>query len=127
MHNREMLIRSAELIRFVQGAEMTEQPARPRKLQRSDYNLAASVTFPSGKQVGIRLESLSAQGLIARVEDWLPIGLDVLINIPGVGDVHAEIGWQMKGKFGGDFVVPLTSAQLLIAELLALDQIRDGP
>jgi hypothetical protein len=61
---------------------------------------------------------------MAKADEWLRPAMQVLIIVPALGPIRTGIAWQMAGRFGGSFQVPLTAAQLFAAGMTGLEQGR---
>lgn len=79
------------------------------------YRTRASVTglgiFP------VQVVNISANGFMARTETELPVGQELTIRLPVVGEVKAEVRWALGGRIGCQFARMIDLAPYL--ELLA--------
>jgi hypothetical protein len=62
-----------------------------------------------------RICDLSSQGFGATSVRPLPIGSMVMISLPMVGEVRAQVRWALGGTFGAHFLDPIDVAELLPA------------
>ena len=78
------------------------QPER-RSCEREEvfYRTRASAagigSFP------VQVVNISAQGLMARSEAELPVGQQLTVRLPVVGEVRAEVRWSLGGRIGCQF------------------------
>lgn len=53
-----------------------------------------------GRQLDSRIWNISDGGFMAECEVKLPIGSEVVVELPGRGKVRAEIRWAVGWRFG---------------------------
>jgi hypothetical protein len=63
-------------------------------------NTETIVEDGSGRQLDSRLWNISEGGFMAECEVKLPIGSEVVVDLPGRGRVRAEIRWAVGWRFG---------------------------
>ena len=76
---------------------------KPNYIQRPPrWSIAAdtSVVDGCGRQLQTRLWNISKGGFMAECEEKLPIGAEVIIDLPGRGPVRAEVRWALGWRFG---------------------------
>ncbi len=56
----------------------------------------------------INIRDVSASGFMAECAEPVRIGSYVLLEIPGVGPVHAQVRWQLGLRMGGMFLDPIS-------------------
>jgi hypothetical protein len=58
--------------------------------------------------VEVRVCDISRCGFMAECDDAVAIGSHVLLDVPGIGPVHAQVRWQLAGRMGGMFLDPIS-------------------
>jgi hypothetical protein len=59
----------------------------------------------SSLEVG--LVDVSATGFRARCDAMILSGSPVWIELPGIGEVEAQVSWRRRGEIGARFIVPI--------------------
>ena len=80
---------------------------RPRDAER--FAVAVSVRLkPEGSRViTVTSGDLSTTGLMAHVDRPVPLGCQVSVELPGIGDVPAKVRWTVGGRVGMRFGMPI--------------------
>jgi hypothetical protein len=65
----------------------------------------------SWSSLEVRLVDVSAAGFRAECEARVLPGSAIWIDLPGVGEVEAQVSWRRDGELGARFVVPLDPAR----------------
>lgn len=76
---------------------------KPNYVQRPPrWSISADTTVVDGcgRQLETRLWNISQGGFMAECEERLPIGAEVVIDLPGRGLVRAEVRWALGWRFG---------------------------
>ncbi|HEY5712366.1 MAG TPA: PilZ domain-containing protein [Allosphingosinicella sp.] len=84
---------------------------RSRRTPRVAVDESASLTPPDRYKVEIKVRDVSASGFMAECAQPVLIGSNILLEIPGVGPVHAQVRWQLGNKMGGMFLDPISLAR----------------
>jgi hypothetical protein len=77
--------------------------SKPNYVQRPPrWSITAetAVIDGCGRQLQTRLWNISKGGFMAECEEKLPIGAEVVIDLPGRGLVRAEVRWALGWRFG---------------------------
>jgi hypothetical protein len=77
--------------------------SKPNYVQRPPrWSITAetAVIEGCGRQLQTRLWNISKGGFMAECEEKLPIGAEVVIDLPGRGLVRAEVRWALGWRFG---------------------------
>lgn len=61
--------------------------------------------------IEIRVRDVSTRGFMAECVEAVAIGSHVSLDIPGIGDVRAQVRWQIGTKMGGMFLDPISLEQ----------------
>jgi hypothetical protein len=61
--------------------------------------------------VEIKVKDISSAGFMAECAEPVRIGSYVSLDIPGIGQVQAQVRWQIGAKMGGMFLDPISLAQ----------------
>lgn len=91
-----------------------------RAAGREEVHFRARGTAPDGRPIALLIVNISAMGLMARCDDALAEGDRVLITLPVVGTIAAEIRWSLGGRIGCelDRTIDLASYYGLLAVML---------
>ena len=76
---------------------------KPNYVQRPPrWSITAdtSVIDGCGRQLETRLWNISQGGFMAECEEKLPLGAEIVIDLPGRGLVRAEVRWALGWRFG---------------------------
>lgn len=58
--------------------------------------------------VEVIVRNVSSAGFMAESPESVRIGSYVGLEIPGIGEVHAQVRWQLGGRMGGMFLDPIS-------------------
>ena len=72
-----------------------------------DARLKRSATY----QIEVTVKNLSSSGFMAECSEAVGIGSFVLLDVPGVGPVEAQVRWQIGSRIGGLFSHPISLAR----------------
>jgi hypothetical protein len=61
--------------------------------------------------VEIMVKDISSAGFMAECAEPVRIGSYVSLDIPGIGQVQAQVRWQIGTRMGGMFLDPISLAQ----------------
>jgi hypothetical protein len=61
--------------------------------------------------VEIKVRDISTAGFMAECAEPVRIGSYVSLDIPGIGQVQAQVRWQIGARMGGMFLDPISLAQ----------------
>jgi len=91
-----------------------------RDVPRDEVHYRVRAFGTDARPVSILVVNMSAQGLMARVDDDRPIGERLHITLPVVGVVVAEVRWSLGGRIGCELDQPISIADYydLLAALL---------
>lgn len=84
-----------------------DQSYRMRRSTRIAVDRTASLRPETWYDVEVRLRDLSTTGFLVETDDTIPIGSFVMIELPGIGAVHAQVRWQVGGRMGAMFLDPI--------------------
>lgn len=65
----------------------------------------------------VRLIDLSAEGFRAECEAMMLAGSAIWIDLPGIGEVEAQVSWRRRGELGARFVVPIDLSRCCVPAL----------
>ncbi len=90
-----------------------------REQPRRELRLETSGVLPGGVSANVTVHNISATGLL--LETSLPVerGETLVVELPQIGEVVADVVWVSGSLFGGAFAQPLSPAALAAAELRA--------
>jgi hypothetical protein len=78
-----------------------------RRSARTPISRKAQLTQQNWYNVEVNLCDLSSTGFMAECRENVSIGTYVMLDIPGLGPVRAQVRWQLGGRMGGMFVDPI--------------------
>jgi hypothetical protein len=87
-----------------------DQPAhyKDRKSRRLSVSGKADLRGQDRYRVEVRVRDVSTGGFMAECEQPVAIGSYVLLDVPGIGPVHAQVRWQLGSRMGGMFLDPIS-------------------
>lgn len=63
---------------------------------------------PNGwSSLEVRIVDLSESGFRAECEAMVMVGGPVWVDLPGLGEVEAQVTWRRRGEMGAKFVTPI--------------------
>ncbi|SEM50926.1 PilZ domain-containing protein [Sphingomonas gellani] len=71
-----------------------------RREHRDEVHHRTRGTGPDGRPLTLVVVNLSPSGLMVRCEADYAVGDSILVQLPLVGTVTAEIRWALGGRFG---------------------------
>lgn len=97
----------------------------PRRCER--YSLdgtSTKLSTPSQRAVEAMVRNIAIGGFMVECPVALEIGSPVLLDIPGIGPVKAQVRWQIGPQVGGMFIDPISLAE---CEWTASNPPNDSP
>ena len=55
----------------------------------------------------VRIVDMSDSGFRAECDAMVTVGGPVWIDLPGLGEVEAQVSWRKRGEIGAKFVIPI--------------------
>jgi hypothetical protein len=89
------------------GFESQSSDYKARQSERTALNTKTRLTQQNWYSVEVTLCDLSSTGFRALCDDSVSIGSYVMLDVPGLGAVRAQVRWQVGGKMGGQFLDPI--------------------
>ena len=86
----------------------TPSPYKPRRTRRTPVSDTTQLRAQSVYSVEVRVCDVSAGGFMAECPEPVMIGSYVSLDVPGVGQVHAQVRWQLGARMGGMFLDPIS-------------------
>jgi hypothetical protein len=80
----------------------------PRRAERLSVDEAARLASSAAYEVEVQVRNLSPCGFMAECDEKVGIGSFVTLDIPGLGQVQAQVRWQIGAKMGGMFNDPIS-------------------
>jgi hypothetical protein len=77
-----------------------------RRAERLSIDESAALTHVYAIEVKVR--DVSTSGFMAECADPVAIGSHVSLEVPGVGEVRAQVRWQIGNRMGGMFLDPIS-------------------
>jgi hypothetical protein len=81
----------------MQAQPETTYVARPK---RWSITADAEIIDGCGRRLLARLWNISLGGFAAECEEKLPLGAEIVVDLPGRGPVRAEVRWAVGWRFG---------------------------
>lgn len=78
-----------------------------RRNERMAVEGTARLRPNSWSSLEVRLVDLSETGFRAECEAMILAGSAIWIDLPGIGEVEAQVSWRRRGELGARFVVPI--------------------
>ena len=95
----------------VSGEPITGTPLRPRRTDRLAVEETARLRSQQWYQIEVKVRNVSTCGFMAECAAPVEIGSYVVLDVPGVGPVHAQVRWQLGVTMGGMFLDPISLAR----------------
>ena len=94
--------------------------AESRATPRDEVHYRARGFGPDARALSLLIVNISAQGLMARYDNDLPVGARLRVTLPIVGVVAAQVRWSLGGRIGCELDHPIGQADYfdLLAVLL---------
>ena len=72
-----------------------------RRLERDSLFLTAHLRFGDEDKVReVRVRNLSAEGLMVELDRASDVGVPVVLDLRGIGEVSGKVAWYMAGRAG---------------------------
>lgn len=81
---------------------------RDRRAERTKVLAVTQIHRQSWYSVEVRVRDVSQCGFMAECADSVHIGSHVMLDVPGIGPVRAQVRWQIGGRMGGMFLDPIS-------------------
>ncbi|HEX8535278.1 MAG TPA: PilZ domain-containing protein [Allosphingosinicella sp.] len=85
-------------------------------LVRTEVRLPATLLQEGQPNIDVRLMNLSPAGFMAECLEPVAPGTNLVLSVPGVGSLPAEIRWNHDFKLGGLFHFELSTRELRLIE-----------
>ncbi|QQV76233.1 PilZ domain-containing protein [Sphingomonas aliaeris] len=92
--------------------------AESRATPRDEVHYRARGFGPDARALSLLIVNISAQGLMARYDNDLPVGARLRVTLPIVGVVAAQVRWSLGGRIGCELDHPIGQADYF--DLLAV-------
>lgn len=83
---------------------------KPRRNERRQVDRQADLSPHNKCKIEVNVRNLSASGFMAECDEAVQIGSYVLLDVPGIGPVNAQVRWQIGVQMGGMFLDPISLA-----------------
>ena len=84
---------------------------KQRRTARTPVSASAKMRPQDWYSVEVKVRDLSSSGFMAECPQPVRIGGYVSLDVPGIGQVDAQVRWQVGGRMGGLFVNPISLAR----------------
>jgi hypothetical protein len=81
---------------------------KSRRASRLAVDEAARLSRSASYHVEINVRNLSPCGFMAECPEAVSIGSYVMLDVPGLGRVRAQVRWQVGSRMGGMFTDPIS-------------------
>lgn len=83
---------------------------KPRRASRVSVAASARLSRSATYHVEINIRNVSPCGFMAECPEAVGIGSYVMLDVPGLGRVQAQVRWQIGARIGGMFTDPISLA-----------------
>lgn len=88
-----------------------------RRSERMPVEETARLHPNDWSSLEVRLVDLSAEGFRAQCAATMLRGSAIRIDLPGIGEVEAQLTWRRAGEIGARFILPIDFSRCTIARL----------
>jgi hypothetical protein len=90
-----------------------EKPSyyKDRRSDRKPVDSTAQLRHHNWYSVEVKIQDVSQCGFMAECGEQVQIGSYVVLDVPGIGSVRAQVRWQIGGRMGGMFLDPISLAR----------------
>ena len=81
---------------------------KPRRASRLAVDEAARLGRSATYHIEVNVRNVSPCGFMAECPEAIGIGSYVTLDIPGLGQVEAQVRWQIGARVGGMFTDPIS-------------------
>ena len=81
---------------------------KDRRSERTAVAQPAQMHSDNWYSVEVTVCDVSQCGFMAECGDPVQIGSYVSLDVPGIGQVNAQVRWQIGGRMGGMFMDPIS-------------------
>ena len=81
---------------------------KERRARRMPVRDTAQLRAQDWYSVEVRVCDVSTGGFMAECPQPVRIGSYVSLDVPGIGQVHAQVRWQLGPNMGGMFLDPIS-------------------
>ena len=85
-----------------------------RRSERISVDETARLRPNSWSSLEVRVVDLSESGFRAECEATILCGSPIWLDLPGLGEVEAQVTWRRRGEIGARFVVPIELARCAV-------------
>jgi len=109
--------------------DQTDNPPDRRRplLVRTDVTLRGKLIREGEPELDVRIRNLSQAGFMAECLQPIAPGTEVILGLPGVGEVPAQIRWNVAFRIGGLFHYELATRELGLAGAAAEAEVIEDP
>lgn len=87
-----------------------------RQSERKAVDGKARLRPNSWSSLEVRIVDLSETGFRAECEARMLCGSAIWIELPGIGEIEAQLTWRRSGEIGARFMVPIDLAKCEVKE-----------
>ena len=93
-------------------ADSEREPGyKPRRVPRMDVDRPTNLRPQNWYEVEVQVRNVSACGFMVECGQPVRIGSYIVLDVPGIGPVNAQVRWQVGQKMGGLFIDPISLGQ----------------
>ena len=81
---------------------------KQRRASRTRVQRSAQLKHSGWYKVEVTVHDVSTSGFMAECHDPVRIGSYVSLEVPGLGQVKAQVRWQLASRMGGMFLDPIS-------------------
>jgi hypothetical protein len=95
------------------AAGLSSPPVQERERDPRSTLVIVGTIRVGEERLPARISDLSREGFGARSVRALPIGSSILVSLPLIGEVRAQVRWALGDMFGARFLDPVDVGPLL--------------
>lgn len=88
-----------------------------RRNERVAVEGTARLRPNSWSSLEVRLVDLSEHGFRAQCDVMILAGSAIWIDLPGIGEIEAQVSWRRQGELGARFIQPIDLSRCTVAPL----------
>lgn len=82
-----------------------------RRSERINVDETARLRPNSWSSLEVRIVDLSDSGFRAECDATILCGSPIWVDLPGLGEIEAQVTWRRRGEIGAKFTVPIDLAR----------------
>ena len=88
--------------------EFGDPAHKPRRSSRIAVDQSTNLCASTRIEVEVKVRNVSTCGFMAECPAPVQIGSHVMLDVPGIGRINAQVRWQIGVRMGGMFLDPIS-------------------